>query len=135
MRPARAATRPGHLLPPCLSPHRPEDATRPLGALSLPPVSVPRLPLSPEHHQPELVATDIVRRGHRPSLTHPVYPRAPGRLPHPLHRALERRTHHNVASIVVSIAGHCGSSSSIRELPGIPNLALGLIGLDVRLRT
>ena len=126
MRPARAATRPGHLLPAWLPPPPLDvsrNATTSPGPSSLAPSPSlsPWIPLS----SPPSGARRRRRcyRGHSHPLAPLTCPRAPGRLPHPLHQAMELWTRHNIAGIAVSIAGRRGSSPSIRHHRRFPELA------------
>ena len=61
--------------------------------------------------------------------------RDPYRCQLPPHRATWCLKPLDAASTAVPLVGRRGSSSSIRELQSIPNLALSLVGLAVSLRT
>ena len=114
-RPARAATRPGHLLPawlppPPLVPSR--DATQPPRTpLTLPRGPAPLLFLSRPNPN-TAVATDAVRRGHHPPLASPTPLRAPQVLPRPPRRLTRPEEPRNAAPDVFPLAGRRGSSPS-----------------------
>ena len=122
-RPARAATRPGHLLPawlppPPLVPSR--DATQPPRTpLTLPRGPAPLLFLSRPNPN-TAVATDAVRRGHHPPLASPTPPRAPQVLPRPPRRLTRPEEPRNAAPDVFPLAGRRGSSPSNSATPARP---------------
>ena len=78
-RPARAATRPGHLLLPRPLQHDATERHAAPGSLSLSPSPHPLLCSLSLSARAELVATDAVRRGHSHRLASPTPPKAPPR--------------------------------------------------------
>ena len=93
--PTRAATRRGHLLPPCL----PGSASTRLDDATRPPEPSGSLSLSPERSPPPLffppnasVAAARHHRGHRHPGDALRCPRAPPSIPLPPRRAVQRRT-------------------------------------------
>ena len=126
---------PGHLLLPPRRLERPGRRHAAPTALSLshsfplPWFSLPRAHPS--------AAAAIARRGHshRLPLASPSCPGAPPRRQLPPRRATQAGVPRGAVAVAKFDSGRRGSSPAIRELPGIPDLALALAGSAVSPRT
>ena len=135
--PARArATAPRHQLaclpaPPLLVWMAWNDAT-PSPALSHSPPVLPLLSLALSLPCPNApIAAVRHSRRHRPPLASPTRSPAPPRPPLPPRRATQDGAPRGAIAVAILASGRRGYSPSIRELPGIPDLALALAGLAV----
>ena len=83
----------------------------------------------------ELIAAVHRSHSHRLPLASPTRSPAPPRPPLPPRRATQDGAPRGAVAVAIFASGRRGSSPSIRELPGIPDLALALAGLAVSPRT
>ena len=90
--------------------------------------------LSPSHPR-TTAAADGHHRSHRPPLASPTHAEAPLLRPEAPCQAVPLRTPRGAVAVAKFDSGRRGSSPAIRELPGIPDLALALAGLAVSPRT
>ena len=131
------AVTPRHL-PACPPPRRLDVrnvATRCPAPLSLPLPRPPPLPLLSLSHPRTTAAADGHHRSHRLSLASPSSPGAPPRRQLPPRRATQAGVPRGAVAVAKFDSGRRGSSPAIRELPGIPDLALALAGSAVSPRT
>ena len=141
MCPTLAGTRARHL-PPCWPPpasfSRPRcpgrsHAAAPHRSHSPSPSSSPPA-LSPSHPR-TTAAADGHHHSHRPPLASPTHAEAPLLRPEAPRQAVPLRTPRGAVAVAKFDSGRRGSSPAIRELPGIPDLALALAGSAVSPRT
>ena len=126
-------SRPSWPAPPAGPAHR---YSPPLSSSSPTSLTPPLLPLSPfPSHPRTTAAADGHHRSHRLSLASPSSPGAPPRRQLPPRRATQAGVPRGAVAVAKFDSGRRGSSPSIRELPGIPDLALALAGLAVSPRT
>ena len=90
--------------------------------------------LSPSHPR-TTAAADGHHRSRRLSLASPSSPGAPPRRQLPPRRATQAGVPRGAVAVAKFDSGRRGSSPAIRELPGIPDLALALAGSAVSPRT
>ena len=110
----------------------PDDATQPRPpSHSLP----PPLPLLSLSHPRTTAAADGHHRSHRLSHAFPTRSPAPPRRQLPPRRATQAGVPRGAVAVAKFDSGRRGSSLAIRELPGIPDLALALAGSAVSPRT
>ena len=127
--------------PPSLSACPPLTALDGLHVATQPPrflfpsLSLISSPGSPSLPPNATAAADENHHGHRPPLASPTHAEAPLLRPEAPRQAVPLRTPRGAVAVAKFDSGRRGSSPAIRELPGIPDLALALAGSAVSPRT